>query len=165
MKSLQRWNPLPQVFKTRKPTVSNIQIAIDTLRDRFQHLPEEETPTEARQHQRDAISTTNTASIFSLPTDEESTRHTHCNMAKLKEHWNGPFVVVNVDKFNTYRLQELDGTLLKPRVAGKRVRIFYQRVDDGDRVIPFVDGELDGDDGVEDDDGTDDLNLGEGREF
>ncbi|KAI0323875.1 hypothetical protein GY45DRAFT_1228530, partial [Cubamyces sp. BRFM 1775] len=41
--------------------------------------------------------------------------------------WAGPYVVFKRDESGSYLLRELDGTLLRVRVAGSRLRLFYFR--------------------------------------
>ncbi len=50
----------------------------------------------------------------------------HGNKGALR--WAGPYVVHGVSE-NTYMLRELDGSLLRSRVAGSRLRMFYFRDD------------------------------------
>jgi len=51
----------------------------------------------------------------------------HDTASKFAQKWNGPFVVLDVDKFNTYKLRTLDGIPIAKRIAGKRIKLFRQR--------------------------------------
>ena len=50
-------------------------------------------------------------------------------MRKFKKRWFGPYEVRKVFDNGTYRLCELDGTMLRVPIAGKRVKIFKKRTD------------------------------------
>ena len=51
----------------------------------------------------------------------------HESSTKFVEKWTGPYVVIDVDDFHTYRLRTLDNVELARRVAGKRIKLFKQR--------------------------------------
>ena len=47
---------------------------------------------------------------------------------KFQRRWNGPYVVVAIDTAtSTYTVRELDGTELRQRYPGKRVKFFHRR--------------------------------------
>jgi hypothetical protein len=46
---------------------------------------------------------------------------------KFAKRWFRPYVVIKVHSNGTYSLRELDGTLLRIPVAGKRVKVFKRR--------------------------------------
>ena len=56
-------------------------------------------------------------------------------MRKFAKRWFGPYEVRKVFDNGTYRLSELDGTILRVPIAGKRVKIFKKRTDDKPYVI------------------------------
>jgi hypothetical protein len=51
----------------------------------------------------------------------------HDTESKFAKRWNGPFVVLDVDQYNTYKLRTLDGIVIARRMAGKRIKLFKQR--------------------------------------
>ncbi|KAL2644343.1 hypothetical protein R1flu_011930 [Riccia fluitans] len=55
---------------------------------------------------------------------DSSLENQHSTEKKFVRHWFGPYVVVTVHENATYSLRELDGTLLKLSIAGKRVKYF-----------------------------------------
>ncbi len=46
---------------------------------------------------------------------------------KKFRRWFGPYVVVTTYENATYLLRELDGTLLKIAIVGKRIKVFRER--------------------------------------
>ena len=48
-------------------------------------------------------------------------------MWKFAKRWFGPYEVREVFDNGTYRLSELDGTILRVPIAEKRVKIFKKR--------------------------------------
>ena len=54
---------------------------------------------------------------------------------KFAKRWFGPYEVRKVFDNGTYRLCELDGTVLRVPIAGKRVKIFKKRTDEKPYVI------------------------------
>jgi hypothetical protein len=51
----------------------------------------------------------------------------HAADRKFTPKWTGPYVVIDVDEYHTYRLRTLDDITLSKRVAGKRVKLFKRR--------------------------------------
>jgi hypothetical protein len=51
----------------------------------------------------------------------------HAATRKFTPKWTGPYVVVDIDEFNSYRLRTLDDITLTKRVAGKRIKLFVRR--------------------------------------
>lgn len=60
---------------------------------------------------------------------DSSLDHQHSSLRKFARRWFGPYVVWKTYDNGTYRLKELDGTMLQNPVAGKRVKIFKKRHD------------------------------------
>jgi hypothetical protein len=58
---------------------------------------------------------------------DSSLEHQHSTLRKFSRRWFGPFVVVTTHDNGTHILRELDGTMLKIPVAGKRIKIFRRR--------------------------------------
>jgi hypothetical protein len=58
---------------------------------------------------------------------DSSLEHQHSAKKKFSRRWFGPYVVTNVHKNGTYSLRELDGTLLRTPIAGKRIKAFKRR--------------------------------------
>ena len=58
---------------------------------------------------------------------DSSLEHQHSTLRKFARRWFGPYVVVTVHDNATYSLRELDGTLLRIPVAGKRIKTFRRR--------------------------------------
>jgi hypothetical protein len=58
---------------------------------------------------------------------DSSLDHQHSTIRKFSRRWFGPYVVLTVFDNATYSLRELDGTPLKTRIAGKRIKIFRRR--------------------------------------
>ena len=56
-------------------------------------------------------------------------------MRKFAKRWFGPYEVRKVFDNGTYRLCELDGTMLHVPIAGKQVKIFKKWTDDEPYVI------------------------------
>ena len=61
---------------------------------------------------------------------DSSLDHQHTTIQKFTKMWFGPYEVQKVFDNGTYRLCELDGTILRVPIAGKRVKIFKKRTDD-----------------------------------
>mgnify|MGYP000061182129 FL=1 len=61
---------------------------------------------------------------------DSSLDHQHTTIRKFAKRWFGPYEVRKVFDNGTYRLCELDGTILRVPIAGKRVKIFKKRTDD-----------------------------------
>ena len=60
---------------------------------------------------------------------DSSSDHQHTTIRKFAKRWFGPYEVLKV--FNgTYRLCELNGTVLRMPIVGKQVKIFKKRTDD-----------------------------------
>ena len=60
---------------------------------------------------------------------DSSLDHQHTTMRKFAKRWFRPYEVRKVFDNGTYRLCELDGTILRVPIAGKRVKIFKKRTD------------------------------------
>jgi hypothetical protein len=58
---------------------------------------------------------------------DSSLEHQHSTLMKFSRRWFGPYVVVAKHDNATYTLRELDGTMLKIPVAGKRIKTFKRR--------------------------------------
>ena len=58
---------------------------------------------------------------------DNSLGNPHSTVRKFAERWFGPYIVKNVYDNSTYKLSELDGTLILNVVAGKRIKIFKKR--------------------------------------
>jgi hypothetical protein len=58
---------------------------------------------------------------------DSTLEHQHSTTRKFARRWFGPYVVVQVHENGTYSLRELDGTLLRIPIAGKRVKAFKRR--------------------------------------
>jgi hypothetical protein len=58
---------------------------------------------------------------------DSSLDHQHSTVRKFAERWFGPYIVKKVYENFTYKLSELDGTLILNVVAGKRIKIFKKR--------------------------------------
>ena len=61
---------------------------------------------------------------------DSSLDHQHTTTRKFAKRWFGPYEVQKVFDHGSYRLCELDGTILRVPIAGKRVKIFKKRTDD-----------------------------------
>ena len=66
---------------------------------------------------------------------DSSLDHQHTTMQKFAKRWFGPYEVWKVFDNGTYRLSELNGTILRVPIVGKRVKIFKKRTDDKPYVI------------------------------
>ena len=53
--------------------------------------------------------------------------HQHSTVRKFARRWFGPYVVERVNDNATYLLCELDGTMFKIPIAGKRIKVFQRR--------------------------------------
>ena len=60
---------------------------------------------------------------------DSSLDHQHRTLRKFSRRWFGPYEVRQTFQNGTYRLSELDGTLLRVPIAGKRIKIFKKRHD------------------------------------
>ena len=70
---------------------------------------------------------------------QETLEHHHRAERKFTRRWAGPYVVSTADPTtSTYGLRELDGTLIKHRYPGKRVKLFRRR-DAGSFELPSAD--------------------------
>ena len=58
---------------------------------------------------------------------DSSLDHQHTTVRKFTKRWFGPYEFRKVFDNGTYRLSELDGTILRVPIAGKRVKIFKKR--------------------------------------
>ena len=58
---------------------------------------------------------------------DSSLMHQHSTVKKFAKKWFGPYVVLKVHDNATYSLRELDGTVIRNLVAGKRVKAFKRR--------------------------------------
>jgi hypothetical protein len=58
---------------------------------------------------------------------DSNLEHQHSTLRKYSRRWFGPYVVVATYDNATYTLHELDGTMLKIPVAGKRIKTFRWR--------------------------------------
>ena len=58
---------------------------------------------------------------------DSSLEHQHSTLRKFSWGWFGPYVVVATHDNATYSLRELDGTMLKIPIAGKRIKTFKRR--------------------------------------
>ena len=58
---------------------------------------------------------------------DSSLDHQHTTIRKFAKRWFGPYEVRKVFDNGTYRLSELDGTILRVPIAGKWVKIFKKR--------------------------------------
>jgi hypothetical protein len=59
---------------------------------------------------------------------EDSLDNQHSTMKKFARRWRGPYVVTKVHNNATYTIRELDGVEHRTPYAGKRVKLFKQRV-------------------------------------
>ncbi|KAL3696074.1 hypothetical protein R1sor_010150 [Riccia sorocarpa] len=87
---------------------------------------------------------------------DSSFENQHSTVRKFSRRWFGPYVVLAVNDNATYSLRELDGTVLRLAVAGKRVKLFKKR-DDTSELFDFLDLEH----GPAEDDYTDEENATE----
>ena len=63
--------------------------------------------------------------------------HQHTTIRKFAKRWFGSYAVRIVFDTGTYRLCELDGTVLRVPTTGKRVKVFKKRIDDGPCVTLY----------------------------
>ena len=73
---------------------------------------------------------------------DSSLDHQHSSLHKFSKRWFGPYVMWKTYDNGTYRLKELDGTMLKNLVAGKRVKIFKKRQDSSPSLIYSYEDEV-----------------------
>ena len=66
---------------------------------------------------------------------DNSLDHQYTTIRKFAKRWFGPYEVRKVFDNGMYRLCELDGTMLRVPIAGKRVKIFKKRMDEEPYVI------------------------------
>ena len=62
---------------------------------------------------------------------DNSLNNQHRMTRKFARRWFGPYVVTSANDNATYHLAELDGSRLAIPIAGKRVKIFKKRQDEG----------------------------------
>jgi hypothetical protein len=62
---------------------------------------------------------------------DSSLEHQHSSLRKFSKRWFGLYIVWKVHDNDTYQLQELDDTMIKNLIAGKRVKVFRKRQDTG----------------------------------
>ena len=62
---------------------------------------------------------------------DNSLDNQHRTTRKFARRWFGPYVVTSANDNATYHLAELDGSRLAIPIAGKRVKIFKKRQDEG----------------------------------
>ncbi|KAL3702292.1 hypothetical protein R1sor_020314 [Riccia sorocarpa] len=84
---------------------------------------------------------------------DSSLENQHSTVRKFSRRWFGPYVVL------AYSLREVDGTVLRLVVAGKRVKLFNRR-NDTSELFDFLDLEH----GPVEDDYTDEENVAEEKE-
>jgi hypothetical protein len=96
---------------------------------------------------------------------DSSLEHQHSTLRKFSRRWFGPYVVVATHDNATYTLRELDGTMFKIPVAGKRIKTFRRR-DGRFYADDIADFETQEDEKVEqvDSETTEDSNLYENEE-
>jgi hypothetical protein len=58
---------------------------------------------------------------------DSSLDHQHSTIRKFARRWFGPYEVRKRFENGTYRLSELDGTMIRVPIAGKRVKVFKKR--------------------------------------
>ena len=58
---------------------------------------------------------------------DSTLEHQHSIVRKFARRWFGPYVVERVNDNATYLLRELDGTMFKIPIAGKRIKVFRRR--------------------------------------
>ncbi|KAL3685686.1 hypothetical protein R1sor_003708 [Riccia sorocarpa] len=83
----------------------------------------------------------------------------HSTVRKFSRRWFGPYMVLVVNDNATYSLRELDGTILRLAVAGKRMKLFKRR-DNTSELFDFLDLEH----GPAEDDYADEENVAEEEE-
>ena len=62
---------------------------------------------------------------------DSSLDNQHRAVRKFSRRWFGPYVVTSINNNGTYHLAELDGTTMAVPVAGKRIKAFKKRHEDG----------------------------------
>jgi len=60
---------------------------------------------------------------------DSTLEHQHSTVRKFARRWFGPYVVEKVNDNATYLLRELDGTMFKIPIAGKRIKVFRRRAE------------------------------------
>jgi hypothetical protein len=70
---------------------------------------------------------------------DSSLEHQHSILRNFSRRWFGPYVVVATHDNATYTLRELDGTMLKIPIAGKRIKTFKKTDDifDSNNIADF----------------------------
>ena len=58
---------------------------------------------------------------------DSTLEHQHSTVRKFARRWFGPYVVERVNDNAIYLLRELDGTMFKNPIAGKRNKVFRRR--------------------------------------
>ena len=58
---------------------------------------------------------------------DSTLEHQHSTVRKFARRWFGPYVVERVNDKATYLLHELDGTMFKIPITGKRIKVFRRR--------------------------------------
>ena len=58
---------------------------------------------------------------------DSTLEHQYSTVRKFARRWFGPYVVERVNDNATYLLRELDGTMFKIPIAGKRIKVFRRR--------------------------------------
>ena len=58
---------------------------------------------------------------------DSTLEHQHSIVRKFARRWFGPYVVERVNDNATYLVHELDGTMFKISIAGKRIKVFWRR--------------------------------------
>ena len=58
---------------------------------------------------------------------DSTLEHQHSIVRKFARRWFGPYVVERVNNNAIYLLRELDGTMFKIPIAGKRIKVFRRR--------------------------------------
>ncbi|KAL3694970.1 hypothetical protein R1sor_008621 [Riccia sorocarpa] len=87
---------------------------------------------------------------------DSSLENQHSTVRKFSRRWFGPYMVLAVNDNAIYSLRELDGTVLRLVVVGKRVKLFKRR-NDTSELFDFLDLEH----GPTEDDYTDEENAAE----
>ena len=71
---------------------------------------------------------------------------------KFDNRWLGPYIIEEVHNNGSYSLKELDGTPLRIRIAGKRVKLFKRRTENGEIYADKEEEEEDNDNSEEEED-------------
>ena len=58
---------------------------------------------------------------------DSTLEHQHSTVKKFARRWFGPYVVERVNDNGTYLLRELDGSIFKIPIVGKRIKVFRRR--------------------------------------